>query len=133
MPRVMFPVRCRECHVEFLAYTRSGCWCSSECKAAGAQRKRILEQYDLSPADLERLIEAHNNRCAICGKPPKTRILAVDHDHATGRIRGLLCGYCNGGLGMFRDDPALLRAAIAYLKRGAVPGLSLLPFEDEAS
>lgn len=66
-----------------------------------------------------------NNRqqglCAICGKRPsgakkQSYRLHVDHDHTTGKVRGLLCQSCNHGVGNFKDDPALLEAAIAYIK-----------------
>ena len=55
--------------------------------------------------------------CAICGgQSPKGR-LAVDHDHRSGQIRGLLCVRCNTGLGSFMDNPHLLQQAIHYLER----------------
>lgn len=44
------------------------------------------------------------------------QLLDVDHDHETGEIRGLLCSRCNGGLGLFCDNPSLLKKAIAYLE-----------------
>lgn len=72
--------------------------------------------------DHARLVEAHSNRCAICRQPERRRnkfgvlLIAVDHDHATGEVRGLLCHECNTGIGKFRDDPELLTAATAYLR-----------------
>lgn len=64
------------------------------------------------------LREKQGGCCAICGTPeaeaPRKR-LHVDHDHGTDTVRGLLCGRCNTGLGMFKDDPGRLAAAIEYL------------------
>ncbi len=51
--------------------------------------------------------------CALCRTAPAAH---VDHDHATGGVRELLCFNCNGGLGQFKDDPALLRAAARYVE-----------------
>lgn len=69
------------------------------------------EQYDA-------LLVLQEGLCAICRKaPPERRRLAVDHDHQTGTVRGLLCSRCNLGLGYFKDDPDHLRAATAYLER----------------
>lgn len=54
--------------------------------------------------------------CAICGTAPAAH---VDHDHATGKVRGLLCFNCNGGLGQFKDQIGVLNAAVRYLKGNA--------------
>jgi hypothetical protein len=55
-------------------------------------------------------------RCAICyARPDGTRLLAQDHCHETGNVRGFLCLHCNTGLGHFKDDPRLLRRAARYL------------------
>ena len=64
------------------------------------------------------LLEKQGGVCAICQLPPGPRRFAVDHDHVTGRTRGLLCLKCNTGLGQFNDSPALLASAMRYLGRG---------------
>ena len=71
--------------------------------------------------------DAQRGLCAICSKPEtdihnvnrKAKRLAIDHDHATGEIRGLLCAKCNRGLGMFLDSPQLLFAAADYIENHA--------------
>lgn len=76
-----------------------------------------LEQYEKECAE-------QNNLCILCGKAPrgrsiKTQRLYVDHNHKTGKRRGLICNHCNRGLGAFMDEPELLQKAIEYLKRYA--------------
>lgn len=77
-------------------------------------------RYGLAVGQYEQMLTEQGSVCLICRRPcPRGGELSVDHDHATGRVRGLLCQNCNSGLGMFQDDPALLGAAIDYLKRAA--------------
>lgn len=71
----------------------------------------------LSDEEYEAMLIHQTNGCAICHRPPKTRRLNIDHDHKTGKIRGLLCHRCNRGLVWFGDKPYLLRAAVWYLER----------------
>jgi hypothetical protein len=65
------------------------------------------------------MLKAQGGQCAICREPPNPKIsLHVDHDHRTGRVRGLLCFTCNNGLGQLQDSPVLLRKAAAYVEAG---------------
>lgn len=58
------------------------------------------------------------DRCDVCGDSFRRGVAEhVDHDHATGQVRALLCGSCNQGLGNFKDDPRRLVNAAAYLRR----------------
>jgi hypothetical protein len=85
--------------------------------------------YGLSPEQVAEMLAGQGGCCAICGTditgshPYRGEIrtnTCVDHDHVAGAVRGLLCHGCNQALGIWRDDPAFLRAALDYLTRFAV-------------
>lgn len=68
------------------------------------------------------MLEDQNGRCKICdieAKDAMWSVLVVDHCHATGKIRGLLCNSCNVGLGKFKDNPRLVEKALGYLNEFA--------------
>ena len=80
-----------------------------------------LEKYRLSPAAFQKMVTEQHGVCKICGGPPigGHKRLSVDHDHSTGRVRGLLCGNCNAALGLLQEKTEILQKAIAYLKEGS--------------
>lgn len=88
-----------------------------------ASQKRYRERkIGLPIGEYDRLFETQNGLCAICRRPGTVdtrygvvRTLDVDHDHETGKIRGLLCNTCNKGLGFFDDDVDRIKTAIEYL------------------
>lgn len=82
------------------------------------RRSSIRKRYGLTHDQYEAMFAAQDGRCAICrtrAEDAPRRILAIDHCHSTGKIRGLLCDSCNHGVGMFKDSPELMKAAIDYL------------------
>ena len=76
---------------------------------------KYLRQYGITLEEYETKLKSQNGVCAICGGVDKIN-LAIDHDHTTGVIRGLLCSRCNIALGGFQDNSTLLENAINYLK-----------------
>jgi hypothetical protein len=80
------------------------------------RRDKAVKSGGLRPDEYEDLIAWQDSKCAICLKD-KDEQLSIDHNHSTGRIRGLLCGDCNRGLGLFKDNIATLKSAIEYLQR----------------
>lgn len=74
--------------------------------------KGILETY-------KHLFDLQGGVCAICQSPENGRYahLSVDHDHDTGKIRGLLCNNCNRGIGLLKDDPKILEQAKEYIEK----------------
>lgn len=70
-------------------------------------------------AELDRLMQVQNNSCAICKLPESNfkRKLSVDHDHKTGQVRGLLCDFCNLGLGNFKENVLIFDSAKKYLQK----------------
>jgi hypothetical protein len=84
----------------------------------------LRRQYGMGSAEYDALFSAQLGVCAICGnkevsrhKSGEIKPLAVDHDHKTGRVRGLLCTSCNLAIGQFREHPERLQRAIDYLCR----------------
>ena len=78
------------------------------------RKNQLLRQYGISIEEYDALRESQRGACAICGATPVTN-LHVDHDHTTGKVRGLLCRACNTALGMFQDDASILGKAIDYI------------------
>lgn len=90
-----------------------------------AHRARVARVYGIEPGDYDKLYEAQGGRCAICQRATgASRRLSVDHDHATGKVRGLLCRPCNDILGHARDDWRYFARAWSYLS--APPADSVL-------
>lgn len=77
-----------------------------------------VRKYGLTMAQYEAMRKACDYSCEICGtRETADHQLHIDHCHATGRVRGLLCPQCNQGLGNFKDNVDAMATAIAYLKR----------------
>ncbi|HTH63246.1 MAG TPA: endonuclease VII domain-containing protein [Gemmatimonadales bacterium] len=92
-----------------------------ELKARAEQRCKwkvrdsmLRRAYGISVFQYNELARQQEYACRICGNVPNR--LNTDHDHATGRVRGLLCFLCNRGLAHFRDDPELFRRAAEYVR-----------------
>lgn len=100
-------------------------WNKENPEKAKIQRKAArVRRYGIDLVQYAELFDLQNGQCAICnrvfqnigGKSENAKEAAyIDHDHATGRVRGLLCNWCNAGLGNFYDNKDYLRSAIDYL------------------
>jgi|ERR1700722_4220582 len=84
-----------------------------------SRQNRDLRAYGMTLEDYRRMVAAQGGLCAICRKKQlgdkRTKHSHVDHCHKTGKVRGILCGNCNIGIGKFNDNPELLDRAAAYL------------------
>jgi Autographiviridae endonuclease VII len=86
---------------------------------AAVRSSTLKAKYGLTPEQYDAMLAAQGGHCAICPatEPGGGRAyFDVDHDHVTGKARSLLCHKCNTGLGMFKDNARLLRAAATYLE-----------------
>lgn len=89
--------------------------CQRRARQTASRNSRLQETYGITEAEYQRLFEAQGGRCAICGGKRRTK-LDVDHCHATGKVRGLLCRRCNRRLlPASQDRIEVLEAAIKYL------------------
>lgn len=130
---------CSTCHrvlsaSEFLPHKATQSHLSSECRDCHYKRGRaehLKRVYGITAEEYDAMLVAQGGVCAICGlsdtsrerkiegrkRLPRRNIdtLRIDHDHVTGKVRGLLCTPCNQAIGHMRDDPELLRRAAVYL------------------
>lgn len=88
--------------------------------ASEVRRIALRFSYGITPEDYDRMFKSQRGKCAICrssdtGQTGK-RFLCVDHDHKTGKVRGLLCRRCNRGLGLLNDSLKNIETAARYLK-----------------
>lgn len=107
---------CVRCSAFFNPSSPGQKYCNLGCWTAGASAKRAKRHHraHVSNSTYETLTKKFGEVCMICAGKARQR-LAIDHCHATGRIRGLLCHRCNTAIGLLRDSPELLANAIAYL------------------
>lgn len=112
---------CKRCRAEFNPTSPNQRYCSGRCFDAAHRKQRADAQgqrLSITPSQFAELTALYGTTCNICGAEKSARgRLCVDHDHSTMEIRGLLCHRCNTSLGLMRDDPALLQAAIDYLTK----------------
>lgn len=89
-----------------------------------AKNHHLKKRFGITLEAYNEMWEVQGGVCAICGKPETVvdnrtklpRSLAVDHDHVTDEVRGLLCMACNQGVGNFREDPETMRKAAKYIE-----------------
>jgi hypothetical protein len=109
---------CRECQRK-----KARAWIADPKNKERYHAGRVRRAYGIPEGEYQAMLAAQGGVCAICKKAerainPRTgkpRHLDVDHDHKTGKVRGLLCSTCNNGLGCFQDDRQLLASADKYL------------------
>lgn len=85
------------------------------------RKQALSKRYSISSDEYNALLAYQNGGCASCGKVPseKMKYLCIDHNHETGKVRGLLCRKCNLALSFVQDDKNILQSLIEYLNKEA--------------
>ena len=91
----------------------------------GRKNRKLKNLYGINIEQYQEMLKEQNNLCAVCGnkesmvnsKSNKVQKLCVDHDHTTGKVRGLLCTACNKGLGILKDNPDIVLRGYNYLMK----------------
>lgn len=114
--------QCKPCRARYtIAYRERTGWkpkTRPQRMDGEANRKRKMHRkYGISVEEYDEMLAGQGGKCAICNRSETiARRLAVDHCHATRRVRGLLCYKCNTAIGLFGDDPKVVRSAAVYLE-----------------
>lgn len=112
--------RCDECRKAGSAATKR--WAQNNLKKRAEYMKKYKRKYLYGVTEEQfEALEAEYPACAICGSAAD-KYPQLDHNHSTSQIRGLLCGNCNTGLGLFKESPELLAKASNYLVSWRSPG-----------
>lgn len=115
------PRRCELCEDLYTPTGTRSKYCSDECQETARQSWYLKRLYKITPEIHQQMKEEQNNQCKICGSEGFTMAdhhvmkLVVDHDHDTGKIRGLLCHNCNRALGLFKESIHTMEEAMKYL------------------
>lgn len=113
--------KCPVCRKKFTPRTSRSVYCTDKC---ANRAKKVRDRYGLGPDDVVALYKKQNGRCAICGTKGDVHelgfydrpVLAIDHDHNSGLVRGLLCSACNLGIGKLADNWKTIYNAYRYVK-----------------
>lgn len=111
------PGLCKACST-----ARTRAWAEANPTEWERHRRRswLKRKYGITIEQYDEMLAAQGGVCPICGTPPadpRGYRMHIDHCHDTGRVRGILCGPCNQGIGNLGDDPDRLLAAVEYLRR----------------
>lgn len=123
-PQGYFKIKpCKRCKKDFQPVAPSHLFCSTECTQQAHANRYYKKQYNTTYDVVDDLHKTQKGVCAICGDKgfsmakKSSNQIVVDHDHLTGKVRGLLCHNCNRGLGLFKDSAERLQKAMAYLNK----------------
>lgn len=114
---------CRCCGTGFKPKAPSHLYCSQNCADIGLNNRYLKRNYNTEYEEVKKMYEDQNHKCFLCLtegfklNPNAKQNLVVDHDHKTGKVRKLLCHNCNRALGLFQDNPDVLRKAADYVEQ----------------
>jgi len=114
---------CRWCSCSFEPLAPSHLYCGDQCSSSSQSDKYLRRTYNISLADYHQMLLKQDHRCLLClgegflMQDTHNMRLVVDHCHASGKVRGLLCHNCNRALGLLQDNQQTLERALAYLKQ----------------
>jgi len=117
---------CKSCHAEIAkardrthdrARAAARYVANRDARVAANREAHLRRKYGILEINYQQLLAMQHGGCAICGGEDVGRRLAVDHEHISGHVRGLLCSRCNRLIGLAGDDASLLANAAEYLVR----------------